>query len=1255
MLIETPFSIPIPTLTQLGPADAVEFFRNLLWDEAFRTGVSGHLIDVPDCINVGDGGLDAYIEQAKPSDIGVIPRGTSGFQVKSSGKWSEGACQKELHVGGKLANLLKPEIAKLLGRNGTYVLVLFLEVTPRTHKAFRDAIVQDLRRVGYGKPKVRVYTANQLQSFARVFPALVLCASRRSGESFFCHNTWAGHFSMRVPMIYVSDEARDLHMSAVRKGLRQPDGTCPVFRISGLPGIGKTRFTLETLCLDDLKNRVVYVEDAQTLLNSGLYRELQDNDNLSAVLVVDNCDLGQHRQLVNAFAGRGQRLALVTLSYEKGEVPRPTKVVDLNPLERDRIAEIIAGHASGLPSDVVSRLAQFADGYPRIAVLLADSYVRESPTSESLISVKDDELMNRLISSAPVYLKEFTDTEKVLTGLSLFGKVGFKDDVEAESIWVANEICKVPSGDFKRIVADQKSRGVVQGEYYVYVTPFMLRVYLLRKWWQVHGLTRETFDGLVAGMPGALRADMTTRLFEHIPYIAGTDAGTEFVKAILSKDGMFADGSLLESELGSTFFRKLAEADPGAALACLQQTIGMWPKDRLLLFTTGRREIVWALEGIAIWRDYFQGAARLLLALGEAENETFSNNASGVFAELFSPGPGAVAPTEAQPQERLPILEEALDSNSKERRLLALRAADQALETNSFTRMVGAEYQGLSRLPDRWSPKTYGELWDAYRRVWELVRTRLDKLPPDEQQKAAGVLFDNVRGILRISSLGNTAVDTLAQLANNPHVGVKSVLQQVIRILRHGSQEFPSGIVDRLCKLEEDLTGNDFHSLLRRYVGMSLMEDGLDEHGKRVDRSGPHISSLASQAVANPDILGPDLGWLVTEEARNGYRFGYELAKADPCFQLLDRLVDAQRNAKENGSAYFLGGYFHYLAEVDASRWEVLMDRLAVDAGMRVWIPELTWRSGLTDRAALRVLDLATEGAIETGQFRVFGYGGELEKLSEEVFMKWIDFLLGTSKSEDGAIALDFYHSYYRRLRPSISLPARRTIEMLVKPVFVNPPAGSRFDTMANYHWVELAKAIFETNAELALQLADRILAHLDSDDAIFKRYDSEVDELLNSLAESHPNEMWGLIGRYLVVPPDGRTADILIWLREGAWELIPRNAIWRWVDEDVDNRAWLVAYFSPKGFSSWETSFPREILVRYGDREDVRNNLQASFSSGVWWGRASQHFEGIKDQLLAFLRSETNRNVKAFLNEYVSYLESTIRSARMREEREGD
>jgi len=194
-------------LKDLGPDKAVDFFRRLLWAEALRVGIARHLIDAPDCINIGDGGLDAIIKDAEPVIEDFIPAGISGFQIKSS-DLQPAECRQELHSGGNL----KPAIKRVLDANGVYVLVLFEEMPSETMKRDREnAILEELSKIGYKSPNVRVYTINQLINFAERYPALV---SWLKGYEIVClpYQKWANSRDVSYPRQYILDSQREVSL-----------------------------------------------------------------------------------------------------------------------------------------------------------------------------------------------------------------------------------------------------------------------------------------------------------------------------------------------------------------------------------------------------------------------------------------------------------------------------------------------------------------------------------------------------------------------------------------------------------------------------------------------------------------------------------------------------------------------------------------------------------------------------------------------------------------------------------------------------------------------------------------------------------------------------------------------------------------------------------------------------------------------------------------------------------------------------------
>src|SRR5690606_12610604 len=95
--------------------------------------------------------------------------------------------------------------------------------------------------------------------------------------------------------------------------------------------------------------------------------------------------------------------------------------------------------------------------------------------------------------------------------------------------------------------------------------------------------------------------------------------------------------------------------------------------DELAAFEKGRRHTIWTLEKLVFRRQTFDAAARLLLKLGAAENENWSNNASGQFTGLFQLH---LSGTEATPAEKLLVLDDGLSDADERIRQLCIKALD---------------------------------------------------------------------------------------------------------------------------------------------------------------------------------------------------------------------------------------------------------------------------------------------------------------------------------------------------------------------------------------------------------------------------------------------------------------------------------------------------------------------------------------------------------------------------------------------------
>ena len=1267
MNFENIFTVSNDDLGRLDSTEAVRFFRELLWAEARRLGIEINKINVSIQTNVPDGGVDGVVVENKTSTTsGLIKTDQTSYQIKSGKKpklsW-ESFIKEELFGKGKTPNKqnLGKSIRACLDDDGTYVLVFTrIDLAILQHTKVIKYIRDFLEQCDYPNPKVEVWSQNTLCGFLKIFPSLALEVNGRGGVVFQTHRSWARDANMRFS--FVSGQSQHELIASIQSELRRNDDTVHV-RVWGEPGIGKTKLVLEATRTDDLSPLVIYCSASQ-FRDSVLMNELLRDDNqFSAVLVIDECDPDSRSYIWNKLRHRGSRIKLITIYNDYEEKSGGITYYDTPLLEREQIRNIIREY--NILTDQADRWAELCDGSPRVAHVIGWNLVNHP---EDLLNPSTVNIWERYIAAGDAPNSERTEQRRlVLQHLALFKRFGYERSVAREAQTIAKKIQEanpqITLDKFEDIIYQLRERRILQGEFTLYITPKALHIKLWTQWWERHHRLFK-LEAFTEELPD----ELIECFYEMFQYAAESEAASRIVEDLLGPSGPFQNDENLKDRLGSRFFSALAEAAPESALQCLMRTLGTWDKEVLLEFTGGRRNVIWALEKIAMWEDLFADAARLLLALGEAENEGVSNNASGVFVGLFSLATGKVAPTEASPAKRFSVLQEAFESGSKEHRALALRACDIALRSGPFSRIGNAEHQGLRPEPKLWIPETYGELWEAYKRAWQLLSEQLERLPEDERKEGVAILLEHVGEIGRIADIGDMVVKTVESIVQKRYVNEKELIEAISQILYYdepyGEHGLPARIRQQFEKLKDELVGSDFHSVMQRYVGMDLLEDKFDKDYNHVDQAQPQIEKLAQQAVDRPSLLQSELYWLVTVEAKNGYRFGNELGKRDAGFDLLPTLLDAQRNVGENASVYFLGGYFHAIFDSDVAEWEKQLDALVADSTLNVEIPELTNRSSMTDRAGLRILELATSGIINVNHFGMFTYSKTIESLSKGVFMRWIEFLLSVTDKSAASIVLHLYHCYYIFDKPEPILPCDLTFRVLSQPALFEESNRYRFDTMTDYYWVEIGKVFLHHYPEKSLEIVEPILSHFGHDGAIVGAF-SQTCSVLDQITEQYPAKVWEQVSILLEDQTKfSRVVSLERWLREGGYSpreqrkgaltLIPPEKIWKWADK-VENRAYYLAYkLVPKTLSAeeWRTSLARELLVRYGERDEVRSGMRSNYLTEGWHGPGSLHYKEKQQKLLRLKEGEDNENVKRWIDEFVDGLEKAIEYEKIEEER---
>lgn len=1245
------FTVENEDLSRLTPQEAVEFFRSLLLAEATRIGLSKANINVPSAISVSDGGIDADVTCDVPSiPQGLIKSELTRYQIKT-GKFSlETDSDIKAILFKENSKELKPRIKSCFEKAGTLVVVLFGFDNPDSEDdKLRNKFQQFLTAVDekFSSARIEILRQNHLRSLVGGYPSLCLKLNRHEIDPYQTFKSWMQNDGMKAP--YQPGEAQSKIITSIRTSLTNNDKAVHL-RIVGEAGIGKTRLVLEAVSGEELAPLILYCDSASKFISGPLISNLLLDDNASnVILVLDECDETQSADIWKKLKHRGPRIKLISISHDYDKMAVVEKPFEIPMLEAEKIKSIIRSYT--LTDDHLDRWADLCSGSPRVAHVIGNN-LKNNPT-ELLKPLDTDTIWDRFIAGKDTP-EDQTVKERhlILRTISLFKKFGYLKPYEFEFkaivALIQREDASLTEPKIRAHISTLRKRKILQGDTTLYITPKALHIKLWCEWWDTYGdgFDLETFSS-------ELPESLSEYFNEMIVYAEESKAASTFVKTLLDENGPFRKEPFLKKKVEAEFFLALTEADPESGLKLLEKVIGEWNVDKLRHFTDGRRQVIWALEKIVVWKPFFIRAANLLLALAEAENETYSDNATGVFKGLFSPGYGPVAATEASPLERLPILNETIKSESKAKKLLAIEACDIALETSHFVRSTTHLLQGLKRRPNLWMPKTWGELFDSYRAVWRLLFNSLDILKDDERQKAVQILLQRSMNVCLYANLSQMVMDSIDDLARRDYVDKRDVVATAIRVLKFENPDLSEETKKRWITIKENLLGDDYPSRMKRYVGMALFEDEeINEDGQLVNVTEGEIKKLAQESVNASEQLKYELPWLVTKEARNGYRFGYELGKADIGNKLLEMLIVAHKAAKDNYDVYFLGGYLKALNESSVEKWETQLDRIAEDEVLHKKIAELTWRSGRSDRAALRVLNLAKKGKLPIRDFEIFRLGGAITSLSESVFKQWMDYLLSFEEIEGAQIAIELFIFYY--MREMKTAPPDMVISLLTHVSLTKPVDRHRYDAnLLEHNWADIARKYIDIlPPAFSNSLLEFILQQFGTDDTIFESHHSQIHNFLSSLIQKMPAHAWELISKHLGPPFDGRSYHFSRLLKEAALFSIPMDKVFRWVDENVEKRAWYLANFVPKPLSIDSASPAREVLIKYGERKDVRNNLMANYFTESWMGSESDHYKAKLASILQYKATETNPKVLKWIEEYVDALKKHIEKAKIEEER---
>lgn len=579
---------------------------------------------------------------------------------------------------------------------------------------------------------VQKYCQNENEEFTR---------DNDYGDNGIWHQQLPGPYVMRTMANSLFLQKKDeqfysnVYVDSIIKELKNPNNATVHF--VALSGLGKTRIIRETFDDGVPHPNYYYCEfsDAEHVIID-IDHILVEHSEEDGLLVLDNCPNALLLKVIEKRNNYGSKFRIIGVNnafYDRQGVRNVVSIqIELTPdYIRDKVDEYIEQNIPSLNGDTSIRdqIKRIADGFPGMANLLVNEYRKSNGVNIHTV----DHLVTKLLKFDP----DMHGTDKTaMQSLALFQPCPYQEPYKDAYRFIRDNESITPlfgkSPQEKRLIfnktINKHDNSLIEiTACWLNVRPFPLAVWLVSKWFEEDN-DEERIEEIVSDIEKqekGIYEVLKEGLYKRLEYMKDSaDAQALIDRLTNGPKASFCNEKVVCSDLGSRLFLAMSSVNPVAIAHCLKTVFLPKTIDWLKENVDGdiRRNLVWALEKLCFDGNSYQDGSKVMALFAVAENETWGNNATSQFKQLFHiylPG------TEAPLVERCDTLEYLLSAGSDYQELL-LDSLDSAFDNGHFARDGSCSKFGFETKTD-YAPKSNKEIIDYWMACSSIMLQVLEK------------------------------------------------------------------------------------------------------------------------------------------------------------------------------------------------------------------------------------------------------------------------------------------------------------------------------------------------------------------------------------------------------------------------------------------------------------------------------------------------------------------------------------------------
>lgn len=1054
---------------------------------------------------------------------------------------------------------------------------------------------------------------------------------------------WLAHDNGRAHRYdLVLDITREENFNSLYSALEKPNS---IIRITGLSGLGKSRLIIECI-----KHHEEIEEDNILVFNAT--RGVDDikisikkaiKDEASGLIILEHCEKELHDYIAIELKRGNSKLRIITVNYYNDNVVTSPQI-HLTQLDDESVQQIIRPILPLFDSRQLEKIVSFVEGFPLLAILLAERFQSDGVLSPN---VTDEDFADKLINADGTLEPEH---KRILQACSLFDVFGVEQEGIKEADFIIN-LAKSNRQAFGVTLCKFEGHKIINrvGRF-ARVVPKPLAVHLASRWWEEN--IHDELEELINTLPESLLGSFCTQ----IKYLDSSPKVQAFVSRLCEPCSPFGRPELLFSTKGSRLFRALVEVNPNATSNLIYRALSSLDNNQLQdIQYDSRRNLVWSLEMLVFHKSEFEKSAWCLYKLALNENESYGNNATGQFTQLFK---CYLSGTEANFDDRVRFLERVSTESSEASDALILAAVNVAFDTYSSSRIIGAEYQGTKAVLQEWQPSGWEDIHQYWNKLINLLSTFINgQRSVEEIKKTLGF---NLRSLIQhsnavpISSLIEELVQSGGAYWPEAVQSLKDISEFDISALNE--QEH-----NTLKNWQELLSpaANNWEEKLKLFVLNPPHSFTQDENGEYIDAAAEKASALAREIDSKTMIGCLPLLLDFPEQKQTGY-FAREFVIQNGSDTALIEELFKQLRIRQREHNLFLKGYLSGLNIVSPKDWEKALDNIAKDPNLQSYFCEAMITGKFTAIHLSTLEELVRQELISDLALISLTYGRVTEHIRESEIAEFCNSIASMG-GKFVWLSLDIMYMY-SRVRNDLD---SSVINPVLSDLILAAPFTKHEKVRSNdgYGWLQSAnKLLSNLGSAFAVKLTDKILTDVITKDVDYSDLWDWLNPAFYETIKSHGEDVWSSFEEHCSNLSGIEAFRLQSFLKSRDYgtkkhgsviTLLPQKALLKWCENE--EALLLVARSIPiieltDDTVKQVTPLLLELLEKFGNNTNFIKEIMVNYHCRGWSGSLIPILHSDLSAFTPFIQ-HPNANVRTWAKAMVSDIEDSIKSEQKRED----